>query len=60
MDELKKQQGTSSALRQALSIISNPSVIINWSYGPEMLNLGKKWLFCPVWPQNLTNDPEKQ
>ena len=31
------------------------------SYSPETLNLGqKRWFFCPVWPWNLTDDPEKQ
>ena len=35
MDEFEKQQGTSSILFQASSIISKPSVNSNWSYSPE-------------------------
>ena len=38
MDDLEKLKGTSSALHQALYIISNPSMNSNWSYCPEMLN----------------------
>ena len=53
MEDLKKQQRTSSILCQSLCIISKPSVNSNWSYSPEMLNLGKNWwFFCPLWPQN--------
>ena len=37
-DGLEKQKGTSSTLRQALGIISNPLVNSNWSYCPEVLN----------------------
>ena len=40
MDDLEKQQGTSSIQRQALCIISNPSVKSNLSYSPETLNSG--------------------
>ena len=40
MDDLKKQSGTSSILREALCIISNPSVNLNWSYSRKMLNSG--------------------
>ena len=35
MDDLEKQKDTSFILRQALCIISNPSVNSNWSYSPE-------------------------
>ena len=53
--------GTSSILRQALCIISKPSVKSNLSYSLEMLYLGKNWrFFCPVWPWNLMDDLEKQ
>ena len=41
MDNIGKQQGTSSILHQALCIISNPSVKSNLSYSPETLNSGK-------------------
>ena len=44
MDEFKKQYGN-SILHQALYIISNPWVNSNWSYGPEMLNLGRNWWY---------------
>ena len=37
-DDLKKLQGTSSALLQALCIISKPSVNYKCSYNPETLN----------------------
>ena len=47
MDDLEKQEGTSSILHQALCIISNPLVNLNRSYSPETLNLGKIRLFCP-------------
>ena len=39
----KKQQGTGSVLRQALWIISNPSMNSNWSYSPETLNSDWNW-----------------
>ena len=61
MEDLKKQWATSSILCQALCIISKPSVNSNWSHSSEMLNLGQNWwFFCPLWPQNLTDDLEKQ
>ena len=41
-DDLDKLQGT-SLLRQALCIISKPWVNSNWSYSPEMPNLGHNW-----------------
>ena len=44
-EDLKKQQGTSSILCQAVCIISKPSVNSNWSYSPETLNLGQNWWF---------------
>ena len=32
----------------------------NWSYSPETPNSGQnRWFFCPVWPWNLMDDPEK-
>ena len=45
MDELGKQQGTSSILHQALCIISKPWVNTNWSYSLETLNLGQNRQF---------------
>ena len=42
MDNLEKQKGTSSILRQDFCIISNPSVKSNLSYSLEMLNSGSK------------------
>ena len=61
MDDLGKQQGTSSILHQALCIISNPSVKSNWGYRPETLNTGHNWwFFCPARPWNLMDDLEKQ
>ena len=45
MNDLEKQEGTSSILHQTLCIISNPFVNSNWSYSPEMLNSGKNWRF---------------
>ena len=52
---------TSFIQDQFLSIIPNPSVISNWSYSWEMLNVGKnRRFFCPVWPWNETDDLEKQ
>ena len=39
------KQGTSCRLRQALCIISKPSVNSNWSYSPEILNSGQNWWF---------------
>ena len=45
MDDLGKQQVTSSILHQALCIISKPWVNSSWSYSPEMLNLGQNRQF---------------
>ena len=42
MDDLEKQQSTSSMLHEALCIILKPSVNSNWSYSPETLNFGSK------------------
>ena len=65
MDDLEKQWGTSPILRQALYIISNPSVNSNWSYSLETLNLGQLWryfvpYFVPcdlkVWWMTLKNN----
>ena len=48
MNDLGKQQGTSSILRQAFCIISKLSVNSNWSYSSEMPNLGQnRWFFVP-------------
>ena len=38
MDDLTKQQDTSSILCNALCIATNPLVNSNWSYSPEMFN----------------------
>ena len=48
MEWPRKTCGTSSILRQALCIISNPSANSNLSYSSEMLNSGKisDFLFC--------------
>ena len=51
ISDLEKQWGTSSILRQALCIISNPLVNSNWIYSPETLNSGRNW-----WPWNLMDD----
>ena len=40
MDDLEKQEGTSSMLLQALCIISSSYVNSNWSYSPETAKLG--------------------
>ena len=45
MDDLGKQECTSSILHQALCIISKPWVNSNWSYSLEMLNLGQNQQF---------------
>ena len=44
-----------------LCVISNPSVIWNWSYSPETLNLGQNWQFfvpCDfeIWRMPLKNN----
>ena len=44
-------------LYQALCIISNPSMMSNFSHSPESTNWGQNWRFCcPMWPWNLTDD----
>ena len=48
-------------LRQALCIIWNLSVNLNWSYSPETLNLGQnQWFFVPwdreIWWRTLKNN----
>ena len=45
MHDLKKQQGTSSILHQALCILFKPWVNSNWSYSPQTLNAGQNWRF---------------
>ena len=57
----KKQWDTSSVLRQALCMISNPLVNSNCSYSPETLNLGKNWRFSvlcdlEIWWMTVTNN----
>ena len=61
MDDPGKIIGTSSILLQAFCIISNPSVHSNWSYSPEMPNLGKnRQYFEPcdlaIWRMTLKNN----
>ena len=51
--DLGKQYGTSSILRQALCIISNPLVKSNLSYSLETLKSGKNWWFFV--PRDLEN-----
>ena len=56
-----KQLGTSSILRQALCIISNPLVKSNWSYSLEMLNSGQNLLYfalcdLEIWWMTLKNN----
>ena len=60
-DDLAKQKGTSSILRQALFIISKPLVHLNWIYSPETLNLGRNWCYvipCDlvIWRMTLKNN----
>ena len=60
MNDLEKQYGTSSTLHLTLCIISNPLVIWNFSYSPEMLNSGKNWRFfvprdVEIWWMTLIN-----
>ena len=48
-------------LCQALCIISNPAVNLNWSYSPETLNSGQNWwYFVPcdleIWRMTLKNN----
>ena len=59
--DLEKQQGTSLMLLQALCIISQPSVISNWRYSPEMPNLGQNQQFLElcdleIWRMTLKNN----
>ena len=60
MDDLEKGLGTSSILRQALSIISKASVNSNLSYSPETLNSGRNWYFVlcdlEIWWMTLENN----
>ena len=53
--------GTSSILRQALCIISNPLVNSNWIYSPETFNSGRHWwyvILCDleIWWMTLENN----
>ena len=59
MEDLEKQKGTSSMLRQALCIIPKPPVDFSWSYGLETPNWDENG-HCHVRPWNLTDDLEKQ
>ena len=61
MNDLEKQEGTSSILHQTLCIISNPLVNSNWSYSSEMLNSGKNGRFfvpceLEIWWMTLKNN----
>ena len=61
MDDLEKQSGTSSILRQALCIISNPLVNSNWIFSPETLNSVRNWWYvipCDLetWWMTLKNN----
>ena len=61
MDDLKKLEGASSTLHQALCIISNPSMNSNWSYCPETHNSGQNRWFCfpcdiEIWRMTLKNN----
>ena len=63
MDDLKTSRALRlhCILRQALCIISNPSVNSNWSYNPETLNSGQNWcIFVPrdleTWGMTSKND----
>ena len=61
MDDHEKQQDTSSLLRQALCIISNPSVNSNWSCSLETLNSGQHWWYfvlcdLEIWRMTLRNN----
>ena len=52
-DDLENQQGTTPKQYQALCIISSPYVRSNWSYGPEMVNLGFDLCNLDFWPLTL-------
>ena len=61
MDDIEKQWGTSSILRQALCIVSNPLVNSNRSYSLETLNSGQNWWFfvpcdLEIWRMPLGNN----
>ena len=61
MDDLGKQQGTSSMLLQALCIISQPLVNSNWSHSPEAPTLGQNRRLCEscdckIWQMTLKNN----
>ena len=61
MDDLGKQQGTSSILHQALCITSKAWLYSNWTYSPETLNYGQnRQFFVPcdlkIWRITLKND----
>ena len=61
MDDLEKQQGTSSMLLQAWCIISLPSVNSNLSYSPETPRLGQnRQFFVPcdleIWHMTVENN----
>ena len=61
MDDPQKQKGTSSMLLQALCIISYPLVNSNWSYSPEMPNVGQIRRFLElcdleIWWMTLKNN----
>ena len=60
MDDLEKQQGTSSMLLQALCSISYPLVNSNWSYSPATPNLGQTRFLEPcnleIWRMTLQNN----
>ena len=59
-DDLGKQYGASSILRQDWCIISTPWVNLNWSYSSEMLNLAQnRRVFVPCdlenWQKTFKN-----
>ena len=61
MDDLEKQEGTSSILHQTLYIISNPLVNSKWIYSPEKLNSGRNWWYgipcdLEIWWMTLENN----
>ena len=63
IDDLGKQQGTSSILHQALCIISKPWVNSKWSYSPKTLNSGQNrqiFVTCDleIWQKTLKNNRE--
>ena len=50
MDDLEKQQGTSSKQHQAICIISSSYVNPNWSYSPETVKMGHGLCDLDLWP----------